>query len=190
MRLHKRFKPLLGAAILAAATAASAAQGLDLTETPSWPVLQARVNLMVSRAGEGWSGELWHAALLADYYLERHDEGAQASWRGGLRATTGVVFGSLGPSVAVQGGRSRSWLAVAASGAAHEREAWPYVGLGYTGLAPQGAWGISADLGLAWRQGAAASEVSRTVFGLRGWEGTLRRLDAMPLLQLGVHYRF
>ncbi|MCB1998685.1 MAG: hypothetical protein KDG57_22890 [Rhodoferax sp.] len=190
MRMDMLFKAVLAAATLGAASAAQAADGLQVSSLEAWPVLQTRVNLMVARGDAGRGVELRHAALLTDYYLERHGSEAQSRWRGGFRATSGIVLGGIGPSAAYAGGWSPSLTTVPQDGLAPEQDAWPYIGLGYSGVAPQGGWGFSADLGLALRQGAAAAELGRAVFGLRGWEGTLRRLDAMPMLQLGVHYRF
>lgn len=58
--------------------------------------------------------------------------------------------------------------------AVRDTEVWPYVGLGFSGLIGRGSLGFSADLGL----------------GVRGWEGAMRRVDLMPMLQLGVRYTF
>ena len=58
-----------------------------------------------------------------------------------------------------------------------ERETWPYIGFGYSGLAPRGGWGFSADVGIALRQPAAAPELGRALLGLRGWESALRRFE-------------
>jgi len=190
MRMARSFKTLLATAALGGTLAASAADGLQVSSAEAWPVLQTRVNLMLSRADAGRGVELRHAALLTDYYLERHGSEAQARWRGGFRATSGIVLGGIGPSAVHTGGWSPSLTTVPQDSLAPEQDAWPYIGLGYSGVAPQGGWGFSADLGLALRQGVAAAELGRAVFGLRGWKGTLQRLDAMPMLQLGVHYRF
>ena len=191
MRIPVPVHAVLTTAALATVLSAHAADGLQVTPVEAWPVLQARVNLLLARPAPGRSPMLQHAALLGDVYLERHGGDPDARWRGGFRATSGVVLGGIGPSVAAAAGDwSPSLLAVPQDGPAADRDVWPYVGFGYSGLAPRGGWGFSADLGIALRQGAAAAELGRAVFGLRGWEGTLRRLDAMPMLQLGVHYRF
>lgn len=191
MRIPTPARVVLSTAALTAVMAAQAADGLQLTSAQAWPVLQARVNLLLARPESGRSLTLQHAALLGDVYLERHGGDPDARWRGGFRATSGVVLGGIGPSVASAAGPwSPSLLAVPQDAPTADRDVWPYVGFGYSGLAPRGGWGFSADLGIALRQGAAAAELGRAIFGLRGWEGTLRRLDAMPMLQLGVHYRF
>lgn len=181
---------VLGTALGAPVTA-RAADGLHATPAETWPVLQARVNLMLSRADAGRAVTLRQAAVLGDVYLERHGGHPDARWRGGFRATSGLVFGAIGASVsAVERDGSPSLLIVREEGVTVERDVWPYVGFGYSGLTPRGGWGFSADLGIALRQGAAAAELGRALVGLRGWEGTLRRLDAMPMLQLGLRYRF
>ncbi len=145
---------------------ASAAEGLQAPEAGSlWPQWQARVNLVLTEPGPGGPARtLRQASVLGDYYLHSHGQAADARWRGGFRATSGVVFGPAG----VVGSQADGLTA------ARDTDLWPYIGLGYTGLAPRAGWGFSADLGL----------------GLRGWEGALRQVDLTPMLQLGVRYSF
>ncbi|MBT9489537.1 MAG: hypothetical protein IV093_18675 [Rubrivivax sp.] len=145
---------------------ASAAEGLQTPEAGSlWPRWQARVTLVLTEPGPG-SGTrtLRQASVLGDYYLHSHGQAATARWRGGFRATSGMVFGPAG----VVGAQADE------PAAARDADLWPYIGLGYTGLAPRSGWGFSADLGL----------------GLRGWEGAMRQVDLTPMLQLGVRYSF
>lgn len=170
----------------------AAAEGLQAPEAAMvWPSWQARVTLTLTDPPLGGNvRSLRQAALLGDYYLHSHGNQPAARWRGGFRATSGVVLGHLG-AMAMPFGQPAALLALAGDdGAARDSDLWPYVGLGYTGLAPRGGFSFSADVGLALRQPGAAPELGRALFGLRGWEGALRQVDLMPMLQLGVRYTF
>ena len=158
-------QPVLALLVMALG-GASAAEGLQTPEAASvWPQWQARVTLVLTEPGPG-SGmrTVRQASLLGDYYLHSHGQAATARWRGGFRATSGMVFGPAG----MVGSQPDELAGV------READLWPYIGLGYTGLAPRSGWGFSADLGL----------------GLRGWEGAMRQVDLTPMLQLGVRYSF
>lgn len=182
----------LGVLSLVLGTAgASAAEGLQAPDAAAlWPVWQARMTVTLTEPA--WAGgvrQLRQAAVLGDYYLRSHGE-PQSGWRGGFRATSGVVVGHLGAAV-LPGRSSVAWMATAVDDVAgRDIDAWPYIGLGYSGLATRGGWGITADFGLALRQPAAAPELGRALLGLRGWEGALRQVDLMPMLQLGMRYTF
>lgn len=171
---------------------AYAADGLQTPDANAvWPSWQAR--LTITLADEPLSGarSLSQAALLGDYYWSPPDRQPSAGWRGGFRATSGLVLGHLGAS-ALPGGQTPSLFALTSDDSAAARDAavLPYIGLGYSGLTPRGGWGFTADVGLALRQPGAAPELGRALLGLRGWEGALRRVDLMPMLQLGVRYSF
>lgn len=175
------------------AGAAVAADGLQTTADgtePAWPTWQMRVNVGLGRTADGGMTTLRQAALLGDYYLHRHggDVGRPA-WQGGFRATSGLLIGRLGLSMSGRTG-SASLTTVRDDSGEVEREVWPYIGFGYSGLAPRGGWGFSADLGIALRQPAAAPELGRALLGLRGWESALRGFDPLPMVQLGVRYSF
>jgi hypothetical protein len=168
-----------------------AADGLQAPDAAAvWPSWQARMTLTLTEPS--WSGaarQVRQAAFLGDFYLRSHGTDAGSRWRGGFRATSGVVVGHLGTAVLV--GSSVTTQSVAADDAGlRDVDIWPYVGVGYTGLAARGGWGVSADFGLALRQPGAAPELGRALLGLRGWEGALRQVDLMPMLQLGVRYLF
>jgi hypothetical protein len=164
---------VLSGTMLALVGHAGAAEGFQLPDAETiWPRWQARAAITLAEAMQtGRTRGPSQAALLGDYYVSRQMSGTAAGWRGGFRATSGVVLGHLG-AIAQPGVQ----LSVVADepGSTRETDLWPYLGLGYTGLAPGGGWGVSADLGL----------------GIRGWERTLRRVDLTPMLQLGVRYTF
>ena len=191
---HTAILGLLAPAVLALGlNTASAADGLQTPDaTALWPEWQAR--LTITLADEPMSGarSLRQAALLGDYYWTRPDAGTpSAGWRGGFRATSGLVLGHLGATV-LPGSQALSLLALTSEEPLAPQDATvrPYIGLGYSGLAPRGGWGFTADVGLTLRQPGNASELGRSGLGQRGWEGTLRRVDLMPLVQLGVRYSF
>jgi hypothetical protein len=191
---HRTFRAAL-VGVFVMAGAAEAADGLQPPAVDqAWPVWQTRISLIVNQPLDGGARSLRQASWLGDYYLQRHgDDDAAARWRGGFRATSGLVVGGLGglPGLSTQ---SRVWssslLTVRDDPGEVERAAWPYIGFGYSGLAPRGGWGFSADFGIALRQPAAAPELGRALLGLRGWESALRRFEPLPMVQLGVRYSF
>lgn len=208
MKLHpKALDLLIGAALVAALSPpAQAAErhpaggpGLHygpLFATP-W---QARLGL--SGEPRGLRPELESSgrrlSVFGDYYLPRAF---------GLRATGGVVLGSgtapqgatlwPGPGFGLApGGALPAWRdASLATDAALARNALPYLGLGYTGLAAGGSLGFFADVGMrglkprsSVRLGSAAAP------GWQGDDGTpvwrLRDWRFEPVLQLGLSYAF
>lgn len=183
-----------------AAAAAPAGDGLTLPDDATlWPRWQARLTLTAA-TGDGLSLAaplpLRQAALLGDYYLRPDGMPGSARWRGGLRATGGLVLGHLGHSVAT----AVSPLAISmnvldAAGAGFDATAAdqalaPYVGIGYTGLSTGGSWAFSADLGLMVRQPGAALDVGRAMLGAQGLDDALRQLDLAPVVRFGVRYSF
>jgi hypothetical protein len=171
---------------------ASAADGLQTPDaTAVWPSWQTRLTITLGEEPQSGVRSLHQAALLGDFYWSPPDRQPSAGWRGGFRATSGLVLGHLGAS-ALPGGQALSLFALTSDDSAAARDAavLPYIGLGYSGLMPRGGWGFTADVGLALRQPGAAPELGRALLGLRGWEGTLRRVDLMPMVQLGVRYSF
>jgi hypothetical protein len=168
-------RKLVAGVLWAVVAGGAAAEGLQAPEAASlWPSWQARVTLTLTDAPLGGnSRSLRQAAVLGDYYLQSHGTDEGARWRGGFRATSGLVLGHLGATV-LPVGQSAARLTLAGDDAVREVDLWPYVGFGYSGLAPRGGFSFSADLGL----------------GLRGWERALGRVDLTPMLQLGVRYTF
>jgi hypothetical protein len=181
---------LAAAAAVAAAGAAWAEDGLRLPAEPlaGW---QARLGLTtptLPHAAEFPSQRalaLPSAQLLGDYYFTGPGFGG-GRVTGGLRATSGLLFGARAPGLGPAAGGltlRRADLPTEASAGA-----LPYLGVGYTGLSARGGWGFSADLGLI---GAAP----RTP-GLQ-WQRSGPSLDEMlrdlrltPTVQLGVSYSF
>jgi hypothetical protein len=188
-RLVGRMAPLVGVLLGSWALAAAAGEGLAIQgQDAVWPVWQARLTLTAPR-GEGLAlapvRPLQQAALLGDWYLTGSGASGASRWRGGLRATGGLVLGHLGHAAAVSASPfSMSLLsapdAQALAGGSGFR---PYLGVGYAGATSDGGFSVSADLGLvADRPGA--------LFGNQGLNDTLRRLELSPMLRLGVNYAF
>jgi hypothetical protein len=155
--------------------AAFAADGLLPPRSQDvWPQWQARVTVSttalapVSLTGEPQT----RSALLGDYYFKAPGLRLPASM-GGVRATSGLMFGS------------RGW------GAAPPTDpTLPYVGLGYTGLAIKGGWGFTADLGLVAENPSGAGRFGRALLGNQNFDSALRELRFSPVLQVGVSYAF
>lgn len=166
---------LLSSALYLVAQAASAAAGLVAPVDRVWPQWQARTSVnavqltpvsLVDHNG------LNTPSLLGDYYFDAPGLRLPSAM-GGLRATSGMLATGLRGAV---------------PGAAVDTQ--PYLGIGYTGLAVKGSWGVSADLGLALENPAGAMRLGRAVFGNQGFDSSLRELRLSPVLQLGVRYAF
>ncbi|MEP7281787.1 MAG: hypothetical protein ABI696_07385 [Rubrivivax sp.] len=185
---------MLLATTVVAAQASSAADGLSTpADDAAWPTWQMRLSVTTSAPGPLWSASLTdtrrlrQASLLGDVYLGSPWFGQSARWRGGLRATGGVLLGPLGPSM-VNGTGAASVSLWALTGTVYDSAAAdlplrPYFGVGYAGLSVRHGWGVSADLGLvAGEPGALLGSDALT----SGW----RRLDLQPVVRFGVSYAF
>lgn len=183
-----------------AATAATAADGLNAPAGAAlWPAWQARLSFTLAGGDRGLqvAPVLHQAALLGDYYPRASwlpQGGQNPHWQGGLRATSGVVLGSLGSSVAttlspLSISQHRLGDATVPPDSA-DLTPTPYVGIGYSGWSTGGGWGFSADLGLLVRQPGGVTTLGRALLGNAGLDEALRRLDLAPVLRLGVRYSF
>lgn len=182
---------LVGLGLLAGALGpAHAGQGLQVDAATLWPTWQARITLTTSDPAFGGVRTLRQAALLGDLYLMTHGDGPESRWRGGLRATSGVVAGGLGLAGTVSLAPWSTQLQSLAEPAAAELVARPYLGLGYSGLSERAGFSVSADLGLVARQPGAASDGGRALLGRRGLDSALRQLDLSPMVRLGLNYSF
>lgn len=105
------------------------------------------------------------ARLYRDYYLGAPRLGEA----GGARLTGGLLLGS----------RSRPL----AADAPDALQAWPYVGVGYSGASSRNGWGFNADLGLA-AQAPGALRLGQRL------DDAVRELRLQPLVQFEMSYRF
>ncbi len=172
--MHAR-AAIVCAFVCGVAGAASAADGLTTPdERLVWPQWQARVNLSTLQLAPVSlfdRSAAPSASVMGDYYF--HAPGLRLpALLGGLRATGGLLTGPRSPLTG------------------YATDTSPYLGLGYTGLALKGGWGVTADIGLTLDNLAGSSRGSRALFGNQGYDGTSRELRLSPLLQFGVRYAF
>lgn len=179
---------LVSAACCLQSALAAAGQGLALPDEQTvWPQWHARltvgstqlapVSLLdrqpATAGAAGPASGTTTSAVLGDYYFDAPGLRLPATL-GGLRATSGLLqTGLRGPRLGDE-----------------PVDTQPYLGIGYTGLALKGGWGVTADLGLALENPAAARSLGRAVFGNQGFDSAWRDLRLSPVLQLGVRYAF
>ena len=197
-----RLAVVLAGSVCMAGTAL-AQQGLQLKPNPnaftSW---QARLQLSQSQDDGSQSfdarrgSRLLSANLLADYYLT--GSGLGAGTRGGLRATGGLMLGSMSLLQSSSGlalGRGATVTPSLSAGSRSlsllngpEREpnlSLSYVGVGYTSYSLRGGWGFSADVGMI---GGGASGLR---LGNSAPQAELSQdLRYKPIVQFGVSYSF
>ncbi|MEO3711908.1 hypothetical protein [Roseateles flavus] len=167
------------------------------TEAPGlrW---QARVQLSQVDGldtSTGRSSRSLSAALLGDYYLTR--SGLGEGVRGGLRATGGLMMGSLSITQSGSGltlspqsmslGQSLA-IGLRAVGSTADRgdpgSTLSYIGIGYSGISTRGGWGFSADVGLINRNSLRLGNSLGSV------DEALRDNRLMPVLQFGLSYSY
>lgn len=127
-------------------------------------------------------------SVMGDYYPSR----ARLGSNGGLRATSGVLFGtrtSLWSSPASVGHRAAAPARTSLNGS-EEVGTLPYLGVGYTGYSSKGGWGLSADLGLMALNPRSAAHLGKVFGGTQTLDEALREMRFSPLVQLGVSYSF
>jgi hypothetical protein len=188
-------KAALAGLLAVGSVAAQAGEGLHWSDPATlWPNWQARLTLTLTDPAfgnvNGGTRSLRQAALLGDRYLLTHGTDADARWRGGFRATSGLVAGGLGLAGNVSLAPWSTQLQSLAEPQGTEPKVLPYVGLGYSGLAPKFGFSVSADLGLVARQFSGASGLGRALVGQQGLESALRQLDLSPMVRLGLNYSF
>ncbi len=179
---------LLSIALMLLAGTAGASDGLVPPDSRDvWPQWQARITVASSTLSRvsltdpaaPQRGAPQLGALLGDYYFNMPGLRLPASV-GGLRATGGLLSGtrglSLTPPAALRDASADATVA--------------YLGVGYTGQALKGRWGITADLGLAAESTGNASRPGRAMLGTQGFDNATRELRLSPVLQLGVSYAF
>jgi hypothetical protein len=112
------------------------------------------------------------ARLLGDYQFDTFRLGSS----GGLRLTSGVLLSWSRAGLAQPGSDTSS--------------AAPYVGVGYASQGQRGAWGFSADLGVAAQNPGAALQFGRVFTGGMSVDDALREMRVQPMIRLGVNYSF
>jgi hypothetical protein len=179
------------ATLVMAGHACAADTAQSISDAQAWEGLKARLALgtnSISRTDLGSLDtdpqKINSLSLMGDYYLTKPWLGTA----GGLRATSGVLFGA----------RSSLW----SSPSLLERRAMPgydsgndaigtlpYLGLGYTGWSSKGGWGLSADVGLM-AAPRSSGKLGGKAAGSQSLDDTVRDLRFSPLVQLGLSYSF
>ena len=108
--------------------------------------------------------------FLGDYHLDTLKFGQTS----GLRLTSGVLLSQRASALSVD----------------NNRNAWPYLGIGYAGTGLKGDWGFSADVGLAAQNPGAVGQLGRAFNGDMAFSDALRELRLQPVVRLGVSYKF
>jgi hypothetical protein len=180
----------LSAALVAHAQAGDTSTALS--DNQAWEGLKARLALSTnggSRSGSDLGSldsdpqRINSLSLMGDYYLTKPWLGNA----GGLRATSGVLFGSrssIWSSPALLDRRSTGYDA-----GTDNVGTLPYLGLGYTGWSSKGGWGLSADVGLMGSP-RSAGKLGKNASGSQSLDDTVRDLRFSPLVQLGLSYSF
>ncbi len=193
MNLARAFRALAWVAITASTAPTVYAEGLKVDAAgvssaiqPTWPNWQARIGVIAANDTPVTSTPSPRAAaILGDYYFTGSGFDAQRVG-GGLRATTGWLYGG---GLALDAGARASASTVTAS---WSRSALPdevrlrhagYVGIGYTGLMFKQSLGFTADLGVV---GTNLNTGSTRL----GNEVTLGDYRLAPTVRLGVSYAF
>ncbi len=145
-------------------------------------------------SGRGQMG-LSDLSLMGDYYFKRST---------GLRASGGLLFdqprtaSEQDPLADTRVGSSSSTRRTPAAQSMDSRAAQgaaPYLGLGYTGTAPDRPWGFFADVGMVMLKPRSTVQLGSTPMAPafsdpRMYESSYDLGDWRPLIQLGVSYRF
>lgn len=202
------FAAALAAALPLAPAMAADGDGLAAASAQQqpWARWQGRLSLTTSsdpwRLGvEGPAVKLSGASLMGDYYFSRSLTGPNQL--GGLRATSGLIFGprsvpSTGQPGLATGGSAFSIASRSVGRAAtpygndpaSDNATVPYLGVGYTGLSARGGWAFSADLGVVGQGPANAGRLGRSGSSGPTLDDLVRDLRMTPLIQLGVSYSF
>jgi hypothetical protein len=190
--------PITAGAEGLAASRGQGGGGLSASQA-DWPRWQGRLGLALPSPdvdGDGAAVAGWQrppaASLMGDYYITGSLLGERQL--GGLRATSGLIYGAGTATLGGLGGRgvtlrSRSSLGLGES-ASSATNTVPYLGLGYTGLSPRGGWGFTADVGLMMLNPAPMARLGRAASSWSTTEDLLRELRLTPLVHVGVSYAF
>lgn len=173
------------------AWAADASQ--SISDAQAWEGLKARLalgtNSTASRSELGGTldtdpQKINSLSLMGDYYLTKPWLGTA----GGLRATSGVLFGSrssIWSSPALLDRRSTPGY----DAGNDSTGTLPYLGVGYTGWSSKGGWGLSADVGLMGTP-RSSGRLPKGSTASQSLDDTVRDLRFSPLVQLGLSYSF
>lgn len=177
---------LAALALMSAAQAAPAGDGLQLTEPTGWTSWQTHLSVVTVAppmpANLANTPVLGAARVSSDLFFDLGRLGSS----GGLRATGALLLGSRSLALGASNASSQ-WRSVGAADNPADTAATPYVGLGYTAWWARAGLGVSADLGwMAQRPGQGL----RALTGGSGLDNTVRALQLSPVFQLNLSYAF
>jgi len=134
-------------------------------------------------------------SLMGDYYLR---PSLSQLTLGGLRATSGILFGQRSALWGVPPGHMAGFAMerrrAGYDSSDDDRTSAPYVGLGYSGTGgprgKSGHWGFSADLGLMSLSPGNIGRFGKVVNGSQNLDDMVRDLRLSPVLQFSFTYAF
>ena len=189
-------RPSLVVASLLMATVPASADGLRLSASA-----QASWSTRLVVGAEPLHARQPVGSLLGERFLFDASPVGVSYRASGLRASSGLVLGAGSAALGLAS-------ALAPAGVSAPTRAWgpggsptntdmpvterwsasPYLGIGYSHHSLDGAWGMSADLGMV--AAGLAWEFGRQSLGAPRLDEAVRNLRLRPVLQLGMHYRF
>ena len=153
-----------------------------------------------STPNDGTGLQVQGLSLMGDVYF-----GGSRATAGGFRATSGVIYGSrtslagmsaMAPASGLLNvdrrlfGASPAALGSPTDPINESSGTLPYLGIGYSSLAPRSGWSFSADLGLVSLAPGNAVRLGRVFGGSQNLDDVVRDMRLTPVLQLGVSYSF
>lgn len=200
----------LSVASLAPMVALAGGPGLSAdAESVPWGRFQGRISYAATTPiagtpgspGDGSGLQVQGLSVMGDLYF-----GSSRSSAGGFRATSGVIQGArtalagmsaMAPANGLLNVDRRLFGVSTPSGLGYGGDpvnepagTLPYVGIGYSSLAPRSGWSFSADLGVISLAPANAGRLGRVFGGSQNLDDVVRDMRLTPLVQLGASYSF
>jgi hypothetical protein len=200
-------------ATLAPLAASAGGEGLSTdAERVPWARFQGRISYAATAPiaspvapSDGTGLQVQGVSLMGDVYFGPAPGGSTKVTAGGFRATSGIIVGTrnslwgmsaMAPASGMLNvdrrlfGASPPSLGYATDPANDATGTLPYLGIGYSSLAPRSGWSFSADLGLVSLAPANAGRLGRVFGGSQNLDDVVRDMRLTPVLQLGASYSF
>jgi hypothetical protein len=199
----------LSAASLVPLAALAGGEGLstDADRVP-WARFKGRISYAAAAPvaatplapSDGTGLQVQGMSLMGDVYF-----GGSRTSAGGFRATSGLIYGSrislagMSAMVPASGlvnvdrrvfGATPTGPSYATDPANDSSGTLPYIGVGYSSLAPRSGWSFSADLGLVSLAPSNAVRFGRVFGGSQNLDDVVRDMKLTPVIQLGASYSF
>ena len=197
----------LSAASLVPLAALAGGEGLstDADRVP-WARFQGRISYAAAAPvaatplapSDGTGLQVQGMSLMGDVYF-----GGSRTSAGGFRATSGLIYGSrislagMSAMVPASGlvnvdrrvfGATPTGPSYATDPANDSSGTLPYIGVGYSSLAPRSGWSFSADLGLVSLAPSNAVRFGRVFGGSQNLDDVVRDMKLTPVVQLRAPY--